>query len=320
MTTMVLSPSIVQGFLIAGIPAVGAKLFCYEAGTTATKQAAYTDSTGLTALPNPIILNARGEIAPAADGQSCGLWLDPALGYKFVFAPSTDTDPPTDPIWSVDNVINPVAAVLAALAAYEATLAGCPVGTQLSYGGSSAPTGWLLCAGQAISRTTYSALFAVIGTTYGVGDSSTTFNVPDKRGRASFGKDNMGGSAANRLSTAGSGVDGATLGAAGGSQLLHGHFHTLGSTSHSHGITETAHHHKQRYTGNFPGSGVAEGGVSNAQGPGTVSPDMVTDDASTGLTVNAATIGLTQTEASGNGTSQNMPPAQVDNWIIFAAH
>jgi len=74
-----------------------------------------------------------------------------------------------------------------------------PTGAVLSHAGSSAPTGWLLCYGQAVSRTTYAALFAVIGTTYGVGDGSTTFNVPDLRGRAVAGKDDMGGSAAGRL-------------------------------------------------------------------------------------------------------------------------
>lgn len=46
------------------------------------------------------------------------------------------------------------------------------------YGGSVAPTGWLICNGNAVSRTTYANLFAVIGTTYGVGDGSTTFNLP----------------------------------------------------------------------------------------------------------------------------------------------
>lgn len=50
------------------------------------------------------------------------------------------------------------------------------------YGGATAPTGWLLCNGAAVSRTTYAALFAVISTTFGVGDNSTTFNVPDFRG------------------------------------------------------------------------------------------------------------------------------------------
>ncbi len=53
----------------------------------------------------------------------------------------------------------------------------------------TAPTGWLLCRGQAISRTTYSVLFAAIGTTYGVGDNSTTFNLPQGGGNVFVGKD-----------------------------------------------------------------------------------------------------------------------------------
>ena len=55
------------------------------------------------------------------------------------------------------------------------------------YGGASAPTGWLLCDGSAVSRTTYAPLFAVIGTTYGIGDNSTTFNLPDGRGKVPVG-------------------------------------------------------------------------------------------------------------------------------------
>lgn len=93
-----------------------------------------------------------------------------------------------------------------------------PAGIILNYGGSAAPDGWLLCYGQAISRTTYAALFTAISTTYGVGDGSTTFNVPDLRGRVIAGKDDMGGSAASRVTTSGSGVDGLTLGASGGGQ------------------------------------------------------------------------------------------------------
>lgn len=56
-----------------------------------------------------------------------------------------------------------------------------PVGSIIPYGGANAPSGWLICQGQEVSRTTYSELFAVIGTAYGAGDSSTTFNVPDLR-------------------------------------------------------------------------------------------------------------------------------------------
>lgn len=63
-----------------------------------------------------------------------------------------------------------------------------PTGSITQYGGGSAPTGWLFCDGAAISRTTYAALFAVIGTTFGSGDGSTTFNLPDLKGRVPVGK------------------------------------------------------------------------------------------------------------------------------------
>lgn len=56
-----------------------------------------------------------------------------------------------------------------------------PIGSIIPYGGTTTPSGWLLCNGQAISRTDYSELFAAIGTAFGSGDSSTTFNLPDLR-------------------------------------------------------------------------------------------------------------------------------------------
>jgi len=54
-----------------------------------------------------------------------------------------------------------------------------PVGGMIPYGGTQAPTGWLMCNGSAVSRTTYVGLFTVVGTTYGAGDGSTTFNLPN---------------------------------------------------------------------------------------------------------------------------------------------
>lgn len=97
-----------------------------------------------------------------------------------------------------------------------------PAGIMLPYGGTAAPTGWLLCDGSAVSRATYAALFTALGTAYGAGDGTTTFNLPDLRGRVPAGKDNMGGTAAGRLTSGGSGVDGATLGGSGGAET-----HTL---------------------------------------------------------------------------------------------
>lgn len=76
-----------------------------------------------------------------------------------------------------------------------------PTGSTLPYAGilGSAPTGWLICDGSAISRTTYAALFTALGTSFGAGDGSTTFNLPDLRGRFPLGKDNLGGTSANRV-------------------------------------------------------------------------------------------------------------------------
>jgi len=68
-----------------------------------------------------------------------------------------------------------------------------PTGALHLYGGTSAPTGWLLCDGSAVSRATYADLFGVIGTTFGAGDGSTTFNIPDLRGGVPVGYAASGG-------------------------------------------------------------------------------------------------------------------------------
>jgi hypothetical protein len=81
---------------INGIPANGAKIFTYAAGSS-TKQTTYTDEAGLIPQTNPIILDSRGE-------PSQPIWLTEGLSYKFVFTASTDSDPPVSPIWDVDDV------------------------------------------------------------------------------------------------------------------------------------------------------------------------------------------------------------------------
>ena len=76
---------------------------------------------------------------------------------------------------------------------------GMEAGTVVAFAGATAPEGWLLCNGAAVNRDTYAVLFAAIGTTYGVGNGNTTFNLPDLRGRFALGVDNMGGQSANRV-------------------------------------------------------------------------------------------------------------------------
>jgi microcystin-dependent protein len=66
---------------------------------------------------------------------------------------------------------------------------GLPAGSIIQWSSNTAPANWLVCDGAAVSRATFSSLFAVIGTTYGVGNGSTTFNLPDLRGRVAVGRD-----------------------------------------------------------------------------------------------------------------------------------
>jgi microcystin-dependent protein len=92
-----------------------------------------------------------------------------------------------------------------------------PIGASIDYWGTTAPnSSFVLAYGQAISRSTYSTLFSLFSTTFGSGDGSTTFNVPDLRGRVVAGADAMGGVAASRLTDAVAGMD--SLGDAGGAQ------------------------------------------------------------------------------------------------------
>ena len=105
-------------------------------------------------------------------------------------------------------------------------------GTVVPWAKSSAPTGWLECDGSAVSRSTYAALFTAIGTVYGVGDGSSTFNLPDIRGRVIAGQDDMGGASADRLTAQSGGVNGDTLGGVGGAET---HQLTVGElAAHTH--------------------------------------------------------------------------------------
>ncbi len=178
---------------------------------------------------------------------------------------------------------------------------GPPSGTINPFAGSSAPSGWFLCYGQAISRTLYSSLFSTIGTTYGAGDGSTTFNLPDLRGRSIFGLDNMGGSAAGRLTGADSGniATPTTLGSAGGEEN-----HTLITGEmpvHNHGVTDPGHSHT--ITVNYIGE-------QHPGGAGWPNPSPSPQATST------STTGITIQNAGGGASHNNIPPAMVMNWII----
>ena len=104
---------------------------------------------------------------------------------------------------AINNDASYATTLTTALALKAPLYAASPIGMITAYAGSTAPTNWLMCYGQTVSRTTYASLFAIISTTYNTGgEAGTDFRLPDLRGRTIAGLDNMGGTDAGRLSTA----------------------------------------------------------------------------------------------------------------------
>jgi microcystin-dependent protein len=212
-----------------------------------------------------------------------------------------------------------------------------PAGVIHQYAGAAAPDGYLLCDGSAISRTDYANLFAAIGTTYGVGDGSTTFAIPDFRGRVPAGQDDMGGSAASRLTSGGSGVDGATLGAVGGAEThtmaeseMPSHTHVQDAHTHTqnaHTHTQNAHNHSQNPHTHYIYSGPA-GGVhptiqqngNNGALYGPVQTVTATNNATTATNQNTTATNqnttATNQNTGGGSAHNNVQPVIVTSYII----
>jgi microcystin-dependent protein len=179
------------------------------------------------------------------------------------------------------------------------TLLGVPPGCVLPYAGATAPDGWLLCHGQAVSRTTYADLFVAIGTVHGAGDGSTTFNVPDLRGRIAAGKDDMGGADAGRL--VGGVTNRTTLGGGGGAAT-----HTLATSempAHSHGISDPGHSHQFLHGGTTPATFTSRAG----DGDGSNQYFQATTGSATGISVQ---------NAGGGGAHNNTQPTLILNYVI----
>jgi microcystin-dependent protein len=200
------------------------------------------------------------------------------------------------------------------------------IGEVFDFAGSSAPSFSLLCYGQAISRTTYAALFAVIGTTYGAGDGSTTFNVPDLRGRVVAGQDDMGGSSADRLTAQTGGVDGDTLGAVGGTEThtlteaqMPSHAHSFSATTSSDGL----HGHPARYGPNGGSETASTGGIALNDGDSNFSAYTGTPNSTAGHQIGGGgehthTLSGTSGSAGSGSAHNNVQPTLILNKCIFA--
>ena len=244
-----------------------------------------------------------------------------------------DTSDQPDKTWSAQKLVSEKNDLMAYAREFI------PVGTVFPYSGSIVDEDfWLICDGRSVSRTTYSKLFSLIGVTYGEGDGSTTFNVPDLRDRAIMGTTNI------------------TLIGAIESDSVGPHSHTLNDPGHSHGVTDPGHNHSQNahgHTINDPGhshsisvqfngsdnSGTAGQGnilsdVGHRPSPSnqfTIYPSAGAGASGTGISVNnatasnnAATTGVTVDDATtgisiNNNTGTETKPKNVRmNFIIKA--
>lgn len=228
-----------------------------------------------------------------------------------------------------------------------AVLAAIPVGTVWAYHSGFLGTGWLFLNGNTIGNASsnasaranadtwslfntlwYSDINLVIYTSAGAVTSrganptvdfaaNKALALPDYRNRAPFGTDGMGGTAlTSRITSAVSGVNGASLGAVGGDQRQQQHNHGVTDPTHNHTVNDPTHAHSissaAGYTGNNSGLGGVGGGGSLWQAYPAAGG---TDAAATGIYLSAASTGISIQNA-GAGSSQNMPPAIITNFII----
>jgi microcystin-dependent protein len=181
------------------------------------------------------------------------------------------------------------------------------------YGGNTAPTSYLKANGALVNRTAYASLFAAIGTTFGAGDNSTTFALPDLRGEFLRGWDDSRGidvgrsfgtgQAANIASHTHSASDSGH--SHGASTSVDSHSHWAGDSGHSHGVSDPGHSHSADQP--YPNSTYANGGGYFGQGN-----NRQTGGALTGISINAGSANITiGSAAPGASTTINSGAASI---------
>lgn len=184
----------------------------------------------------------------------------------------------------------------ARIVALEAEDVSLPIGIVIKRGGNTVPGGWLECDGSAVSRTTYAALFAKAGIKYGAGDGSTTFNLPDARGRTPIG------------SGTGSGLTARSIGASVGAET-----HALSQAelpSHTHTVNDSGHTHKPDPA--FTGPSGASAGIYRFRN------QVDTLGTANTLYTTLAASGVTFQNTGGTDAHNNMQPSLVSRFIIKA--
>jgi microcystin-dependent protein len=176
-------------------------------------------------------------------------------------------------------------------------VAGVPSGSVFCMAVATVPSGYLECNGAAVSRTTYAALFAIIGTAYGTGNGSSTFNLPDLRGEFVRGFDN------------GRGVDNGRSIASSQSSQFGQHNHNV-SASSSSSVTDPGHKHTMNFNiGNI----ISSGGAFGMKDSGTA--DRM-NTATTGISVSTTT-SISQSNRGGTSNSSETRPRSIAMMYII---
>jgi len=284
-----------QFFDFNGIFLTGGLVYTFQSDGV-TPQATWMEPTGVTANSNPIVLDAYGRCTIYGNSQLV-LAVHDSAGNLIYSKPTASADAALN-ISQVGLTLltkTSTAAMLGYLGAQAAaggtvvTQGVVPWGGVLPYAGLVAPTGWALCQGQPVSRTSYPNTFAVLGTIWGVGDGSTTFNLPNMCGRVWAGHDPTH----TVLTVAGSGINSA-VGIYVGDEHSQLHTHAIVDPGHVHGVIINK------------GTQIAAGGISGGSSLNFGDLNSATYSAVTGIS--AATYGA--------GGEQNIPPTAIGNFII----
>ena len=197
----------------------------------------------------------------------------------------------------------------------SSSILGTYTGEIRAYAVSSIPSGWLVCDGSAVSRSTYSNLFAILGITWGAGDGNTTFNLPDLRFRTMVGVDNSHAPGVT------GGASSATLNVGNLPSHNHGitdpgHVHSVVDPSHSHTITDPTHAHASVVAASNVTAGAAAGGVVVGNTANAATGITATNVAPTGISLGTAVTGITTNTTGSGGSFSTMPPFGVVTLMI----
>jgi microcystin-dependent protein len=292
--------------VLSGITATTAELNLVdgsEAGVISNDKAVIYGSSGEV---NATTLQISGTSITATAAQlntvDTSTSISTQLGDKAPISSPTFTGTPAAPTAAAGTDTTQIATTAFVGTAVANTT---PAGSVIMWAGTVAtvPTGWLYCDGSAVSRTTYAGLFSALGTLYGSGDGSTTFNLPNFKDRFAVGADGDSGGDYDVGSTGGAANVTLTT------DQIPSHNHSVSaSSSSSSSVTDPGHTHGLEQNFNS-GANFGLGSVSAGAGS--------TDSATTGITVSTTTTTtITESNVGGGNSHTNIPPYLAMGYII----